>query len=501
VVTLLNHFHAKPTDDAERLSLKPGEESTEALADAIGSLPLLDALSTNGRAAYYMVRAIASASRRTASFHRHGWLSHLSFLVPSIVDEVLVEYMQNNGIRTLGDAARRRVAAWVFGSLARLEKTSLELPMFEGLDITEAGKALMLLELNVQKADGQFCLLEDELYSASVTPALAIVLFHMAGVFTGVLTGWRGEEEIAALHAAHHAIVERFNRHVREIHQLQSRYEKASREVGREGSETLATAAARYKADFHASVDRFDGSLKEVYVYRLQHQIQSNPMGATVRIPLVPRTSILLNAEKASFADVIAPYRFLQTKHTSKPKSPVTVDLATEIGKCCLLKSCKANRALRGLVALWDGAFESVPPKTNETRESSKVSERTPSDFRKLQSSKAYPANLIVSRQPFDGVEYAEILKNGTVKNTKMALPRLPAKLDITFVLSSSAERINLVLPGKFPISITAASLDDALQIDEGKLNEGEREKWRAFLKSIRNGVKLQFLLTGGGVV
>jgi hypothetical protein len=505
LVMLLKHFNAKPTEDADRLSLKEGESTTEALADAICSLPLLDALSTNGRAAYYMVRAIASASRRTASFRRQGWRSHLSFLVPAIVDEVVVEYMQNNGIRTLGEVARPRVAAWVFGSLSRLKKKSLELPVFEGLDVSEAGKALMLLQLNVQKSDGQVYLLDDALYSASVTPALAIVLFSMAGVFTGVLSGWRGEEEVAALYAAHQAIVERFGNHVREIHELQSRYEKeARRDLESAGSEARkAAAAASYKQDFQVLVDEFDESLRELYVYRIQHPIQSNPMGAAVKIPLVPRTSILLNAEKASFADVVAPYTFIQTKHTSKSESSVKVDLAAEVGKCCLLKSCKADRALRGLVALWDGAFESFLPTPNETGGgSSEASERAPKQFWTLQSSKSYPANLIATRQPFDGVAYAEIMRNGKVKNTKMVLPRLPSTLDISFVLSSNAERIDLVLPGKYTIPITAAALDEAtLQLDEGTLNETQREKWRAFRGSMRDGVKLQCLFTGGSLL
>ena len=162
----------------------------------------------------------------------------------------------------------------------------------------------MLLQLNVQLSNGTLTLLEGELYSASVTPAIAIVLFNMAGVFTGILAGWRGEEEVAALYAALQAILDRFRKHVEDL----------------KGKNTAKDGL----------VEQFDESLSELYVCRLQKLVQSNKV-ANVNIPIVPKQSILLNAERASFADVIAPYQLLQTKHTSIPDASVAVDLDEEM--------------------------------------------------------------------------------------------------------------------------------------------------------------------------
>jgi hypothetical protein len=418
------------------------------------------------------VNAIAAASRRSATFLRQKWRSHLSHLVPSIVDEVVYNYIDQNGIRVLSLKARRRVAAWVLGSLSRLTMKSVELPRFEGLSSSEEGKALMLLQLNVQLSNGTLTLLEDEWYSASVTPALAIVLFNMAGVFTGILAGWRGEEEVAALYAALQAILDRFRKHAVDLN----------------GENTAIDDL----------VKQFDESLSELYVYRLRTQVQSNKV-ANVNIPIVPRHSILLNAEKASFADVIAPYQLLQTKHTENPSTPVAVDLEEELKKCCLLKDDKNDSVMRGLIALWDGTFEGFRfTWAQDERDEERAPPTSPAGFRQLQLSKAYPANLIMTRQPFDGVEYAEILHGGEVSGTGVVLPPLPARLDVSFVLASNAKRLDLVLPGNFSLPITEASLDEALMIVESKLSGEQLEKWTAFRATFLEGVTLQFLFTGG---
>jgi hypothetical protein len=159
VEALLDSFAKKKK---EQLVLKEGESTTRDLANAMYSLPLLEALSTNGRTAYYMVSAIAAASRRSATFCRQEWRAHLRHLVPSIVDETVFGYIASNAIRNMSDKARRRVAAWVLGSLSRLARESAEPPQFEGLDDIETGRAWMLLQRNVQRTNGTLQLMEDE---------------------------------------------------------------------------------------------------------------------------------------------------------------------------------------------------------------------------------------------------------------------------------------------------------------------------------------------------
>jgi hypothetical protein len=164
---------------------------------------------------------------------------------------------------------------------------------------------------------------------------LTIVLFHMAGVLAGILAGWSGEGEVAVLYAAQQAILTRFRKHVRDL--AESKSAKAE------------------------PVQQFDSSLAELCVYRLQKQIESN-RAANVNIPIVPKQSILLNAEKASFASVIAPYQLLQTKHASAPNEAVAVDLEQELRSCCLLKNCQSDSVIRGLIGLWNGDFEELLP-------------------------------------------------------------------------------------------------------------------------------------------
>jgi hypothetical protein len=240
--------------------------------------------------------------------------------------------------------------------------------------------------------------------------------------------------------------------------------------------------------------------LEEVSVYRLRSQIQSSKE-AKINIPIVPKHSILVNAERASFADVIGSYKLLQTKHTSTPNKLVGVNLLAELNKCCLLKSSVNDRALRGLLALWDGTLSALRvAKDEKSNEDKDEGEGAKAKRQPVQGSNAFPANLIRWQEVSDGVEYVTITDNGQVEGTNYVLPGRPDTLDVTFVLSTNAEWLNLTLAEATSLIISEETLDGDMQVDPEKLPiVDDAAAWTSFESALVPGVKLQFLFTRSG--
>jgi hypothetical protein len=336
---------------------------------------------------------------------------------------------------------------------------------------------------------------------------VAIVLFNLAGVFTNLVSGWRGEEEVAALYAAKVAILERWSKHEKSVREMQGRF------VPNRDKMNMAEFFAALKAQGDEIVTAHEGKrltlesefvdlLEEVSVYRLRSQIQSSTSKeAKINIPIVPKHSILVNAERASFADVIAPYKFLRTKHTSAPNKIVGVNLPAELNKCCLLKSSVNDRALRGLLALWDGALSALRVADNEKANEDTYEVQGAKAKRKpVQGSNAFPANLIRWQEVSDGVEYVKITDTDRVEGTNYVLPGRPDTLDVTFVLSTNAERLNLTLAEATSLIISEETLDGDMQVDPEKLpNVAGVAAWTTFEGTLVPGVKVQFLFTRSG--
>jgi hypothetical protein len=406
--------------------------------------------------------------------------------------------------------------------------------------------------------------LSGESFAATLTPATAILLFNLTGVLTRILTGWRGLEEVVALYAAHQDIIKRWMSHATKVNRLQKslvpdRERMTLSEFDRKLETCREEDVRQYNVDFMKLSHAFATDLNELCVYRLKRQLQS-PKGASVFIPVVGKNAIMVNADRASFADVIAHKQLLQAKHTQTPDERLEVDLADEMRKCGLLKVCKNDRALRGLLALWDGTLPAPPPETRAV-EIELASESASLPVAALQRSRAFPSNMIEFRQPYDGIKYWEVDSRGKVKGTSYTLPGLPQTLNMTFVLCTNAKALNLRLtprskkdqsnktrrnapkgpkPRKAPskmrpstlkdapllgrinqeseepsevnevtvsetkgpdvfLSIKEEHLDENLLIDVDKLNgKVEKERWANFTDKVITGVKLQFLFTSG---
>jgi hypothetical protein len=173
------------------------------------------------------------------------------------------------------------------------------------------------------------------------------------------------------------------------------------------------------------------------------------------------------------------------------------VDLQAELRKCSLLRDCNDTRALRGLLAVWQGTlpansegeaieqgleFDAAPLEDDS-------SDRTEPWWK--QQSGAYPENLIPYGEPFDGAPYLRIPVNSTLE-----LPALPCDRPVVFLLSTNARRINASLSGPGYVLLNEGSLDELQGVDETKL--ANPAPWRKFLATVRENVSVQFLFTRG---
>ena len=96
----------------EKLGVVPGEnESVSTVVDAVGSFPLLEALSTNGRAAHFVVEGVVSATRRSTSLRHLGYKARLGAWVSGIASDAVHKYKSTNSLRNRSENQRVRVAA------------------------------------------------------------------------------------------------------------------------------------------------------------------------------------------------------------------------------------------------------------------------------------------------------------------------------------------------------------------------------------------------------
>jgi hypothetical protein len=188
----------------------------------------------------------------------------------------------------------------------------------------------------------------------------------------------------------------------------------------------------------------------------------------------------------------------------------VNVSLPAELKKCCLLKVGASDRAL-GWAASALASWRRRNPQTSKKKKKKKESDasataRLPKQTPKpLQGSKAFPCNLIRAREPFGGVRYAEIRANGAAVGAGIGLlPQLPAELPgpgVSFVLATHAETINPTISdgdkSVVAVSVLEDALDEHLQVRLGELKtEAGRAAWAAFLPTVREGARVQFLFT-----
>jgi hypothetical protein len=404
---VLEHFHAKRQDGKETIDtlVLQAQESPGTLVAAISAHPWLAALTTNGRAAFFLCESIAKLSQHLAG-RKESWYGVLGEWTPTLVEQVVHQYTSSNGIKSVDQSNLPRVAAFAFDALASATDTAM--PDLTHLDLDDYRAVTLLLQSNIIVVNGKSRLLGAETFALTVTPAIAVVLFNMAGITARMMTSWKSEEQVAALFAARRWILDRL---------FDYRHQQLSK-------------------------SEFEERLGELRLFRLQKPIQLNK--DDTYIPMVSRNHVLLNGDKASCADVIAPYMLLQCTHSVDSNKKIVVDLAEELGKCGLLRGSD-DRLLRGLVAVWQGTFDSGrtdPPGRPLLGATGRAA---------LQRSSAFPENLLTYRDVVDPVRYATVGRKGSTGlfcgGETIPLPTIPDDATITFVLVTNVRAISVKLP------------------------------------------------------
>jgi hypothetical protein len=425
-------------------------------------------------------------------------MNHLNVATPVIVEQ------------------RRRLAAWVLARLATMKTRSTDLPEFDGLTPTEREIALSLVQINLEFSLEGDQLVRNELFPVSITPAIALVLFILAGVPASVLAGWRAEEEVAALYAVKEWICGCWKKHATALAAAQKRFCRGTRKLS--AFEDWLRSEEKFE---EYDLERFDLErdfgrvLGKLRLFRLDKQVRTTKDGdQSVKIPLISSSSIAVNGDLARFADVIAPFMLVQAKHTSK--AHVVVDLNEELDKCGLLKGCTDDRALRGLLAVWDGrvddyfqAAENAMMKASDEENPALNKEASPANLIKSGSRFEDPLKYLMI-QAEEGSDVNVDLKGGTV-----SLTAIPDMVSVVFILSTNAETITLKLPGDVTLSVQEDYLDIDMQFDPTKMPTPEgwgKEKkrrtdggeegttpakeWEKFKATVLVGVTLKFLFT-----
>jgi hypothetical protein len=516
-------------------------ESERTVANAVFCQPALAALSSNARSASFLVDCIEDTCRMA----RVSWNDHISHIAPELISRVVSMYSRENGIEGLdrprGAMQKSRVAAWMFGALSLLEKDSARLPELDGLNLKERAVALSLLQFNVELRNQRIAVSSNESYSVSVTPAIAVILYSLVGISTNVLVGWKGLEDTAALYAVRQLILEEWAKHVQfRITPLQEGFLQSRRganeedRVVRREDVTLEEfeqllwnegTLGKYEMQRMTKEKDLGRALEKLLLLRLRNQVLGQPQkGDVVDIPMVSNTTVLLlNGDKASFADVIAPYRLIQAKSSSE--QTVAVNLTSELEKCCLLRETDDRRALRGLLAVWLGWFTTPTTAAGATAPTVPDPEPIPEHFLEKETlagfpgASAYPENLVdvVLRPPLDPVRaYMRIDSSGRVllpaSMSGRLLPSLPSRerpIEFTVLTNADEARVSfaVVKPRRRSdgvvaaddddrtIVVTRASLDGNLRVRDGAA--GGDPQWDAFLKNrVLSGVIVKFVFT-----
>jgi hypothetical protein len=485
-------------------------EDRNEFANAIFAQPTLNALTTNARSAGFVVDTVVELSKGVNE--AIAWRFRVNEWASAIVSRVVARYKRSNGIAKLPFEKRAVVAAWLFYSLGETKPGILKLPGFFGLPLLlrNVAKSLLFVNLEVVKIDEKntiFTFANKETFAVSVSPALGVVIYSLAGVEAGITVGWESQESITILYAVRQWILARFRDHRKKVigPLLESwgiikngkEYKDLERSLSLEPESEYTNQCERAAAELAAVLGKLS-------VVRLGTQIQALP-GCDIFIPKVSSSHILQNAGKSSFADVMARYFLGQSKHITFKKlgtkmDYTVVEMIDEMKKCGLLKNSDPRQCalLLAWEVVWRGDFNEAVPVFSQDAPKKNTGIVSMS---KLQDSKAFPENCF-DTPVSDGVQYLNVTEVngewGIVDGEKWI--ELPSDLshDVDFVISTNARQARLsVGPGK-NIHISANSLNDdgtlRLPLEDSK----DDSLWRNFLSTVRSKIKIKFVFTRG---
>jgi hypothetical protein len=439
------------------------------LIDSIYLHPILSALTTNARAANYLLGAVIQRLR-SANTERENWQNFLWEDTAELVGFVVKRYINRNGLKGLEVPQRRRVAAWVFYIVEESRrhgrsKDPLNVQkIVEGDLVNKQDMPVVwgLMDVNVIYTSTKNCkFARGDGNSVLLSPALTIVLFSLLGGTASVVTSWAGQEYVTALFAFRQLV--------------------------------LQAVVCCVQSD---SEDRFtvlDKELSELQIIQTK-TIPAPTASEKFWIPQFRTSIVWINGPAAPYADVVARFVLYKSKHTETDAT--VIYLLLELAKCGLLKSefvklfddKVEERARCGLIvtnALY-ATWMSGPAKSTHKDQSTLKRDRESKP--KLQSnlktqSKSRPTSE--SKVPSIGEPPSKILPIGTEKQDSRAypeamlhMPSTEAPIAYSKVTSAPAPAKDCVWQPKITFVVSFNLRDTVLKLDLPAKAKGGKAGW-----------------------
>ena len=476
------HLHRWTRKDVANVlpSLLKPDENPNHILNAIFNQPVLEALTTNARAAGFLLEEIVNFKKRLANdyIEQDELIVRLNDAMPFIFSVVVSRYVEMNGIQSLKAEGRRCVAATVLGAVENARTSDkLNPPNLEGLNTKEKSVAWSLLDHNIEYSSTKSPqLVRKNERPITVSSAVAVVLFSMLETSARIFTTWKAQERISALYAFRQEVLKYLGR--------------------------FGPSGTNCRKDF-------DNHLANLRLVQVLKPVPPTNFKNSFDIPKFTKNVIWINGDKARFADVIAPYMLIQCKHSIHPDKAVKVDLSKELSKCGLLRNDDPNIggrvALRAIWAMWSGRYKHHDM---NLKYSATKAEGQSLLVEMQQTSVAFPENMLGSRTIDMNFEPVTVsLKKGTwrfmdrTKNPE--LPELshfsipdPSEPRISFVISTNQSRISVGGKGGKLCVLCRDDLHEDGRVNKDIMRTRDKVAWEKFEAEIVHGVDVKFLFT-----
>jgi hypothetical protein len=262
-----------------------------AVKAMVERFPILANLTTNARCAYFLAKSIPFLW----SMNEKHWADHIQGAVATVANS----YAMSNGLRSLQRLQDKfAVAQGIFKELdlAMAETTVARFPEFDHIQNAELRPiAQSLLDVNVE--------MNDDKYPVSMTPAITIVLAELLCQKARIRWDWQGCQNNAA--------VGEWKRMITEMN----------------ASDLTSKCGIIYmRSDVVQDASRFT-------------------------LPLVGRSTVLLNWPISLYADVMAPFRLVQVKCCVNKEQDLILNFDEEMGKMGLTTS-RAHRLKQAVTSV-----------------------------------------------------------------------------------------------------------------------------------------------------
>lgn len=443
--------------------------------EAIQQHPTLNALTTNARAAWFMLVEIQRVIRvdmktwSNGNIHSRIQQQVINF-APAIVRGVVSSYILANGIQDLNETQQHLVAAYVFDATEKARNKKLDNPDFSDLKVSEQNVAFSLVSLNIERySNGTVNIVDNQEISVSVSPALSLVLYWMCGVSVEMLSDWKMQEVLSQLYQLRRMMRDCIN----------------SRALGK------------------LSYDQLGVNLTLLRIIRLNRRVPEPKSKNSFAIPFVDTNTVWMNKDLAPFADVVAPYSLYQSKY-SQSKSP-TLNLTNELSKCGLLRDEYSNNQVGWVITK---SLELVWMLNIEREE--EVADFASTYNTNKTSTYFYPEVQFAGSLSGSGEKYAELrnisgswILNDPEGNEHPVDVNLQLSKELIFFISSNQNQIKLSRKEKLPhnkshtqhLTISRNYLDDDGNVKEDLLLSLDCVEWNYYKALLRPNVKIRFLL------